>query len=128
MQVTWIGYPNSTGLDTVDYRLTDATCDPPTTTQTFAESLVRLPGCFLAYTPPPDLPLVGPLPAAANAYVTFGSFNCLAKITPEVMRQWGAILARVPHSRLLLKNKPFACPTTCRAFMHQVRYFCCHYL
>ena len=124
LQVTWIGYPNSTGLPAVDYRLTDSTCDPHTTTQTFSERLVRLPGgCFLAYTPPCPgyLPPVGPLPALANGFVTFGSFNALAKITPALMRLWARILAAVPHARLLLKNKPLACQETCRAYLRQVR-------
>ena len=83
-QVTWIGYPNSTGLSRVDYRLTDAIADPPGTSQTFTEQLVRLPGCFLCYTPPADAPPVAPPPALANGFVTFGSFNALAKQTPEV--------------------------------------------
>lgn len=51
MQATWIGYPNSTGLSTVDYRITDAVADPEGTQQTFTEQLLRLPGCFLCYTP-----------------------------------------------------------------------------
>ena len=62
MQVTWIGYPNSTGLDAVGYRLTDALADPLDTAQTYAEELVRLPGCFLCYTPAADAPPVAPLP------------------------------------------------------------------
>ncbi len=61
--MTWIGYPNSTGLPAVGYRLTDAVVDPPGSTQTFAEELVRLPGCFLCYTPAADAPPVAPLPA-----------------------------------------------------------------
>lgn len=109
VQATWIGYPNSTGLRRVDYRLTDAVADPHDTQQTFVERLVRLPGCFLCYTPATDAPPVAPLPALTNGYVTFGSFNALAKITPEVMRVWAHILGAVPKSRLLLKSKPFAC-------------------
>ncbi len=56
-----------------------------------------------------DAPPVSPLPALANGFVTFGSFNNLAKITPAVMAVWARILHAVPTSRLLLKNKPFAC-------------------
>ena len=63
MQVTWIGYPNSTGLDAVGYRLTDALADPLDTAQAYAEELVRLPGCFLCYTPAADAPPLAPLPA-----------------------------------------------------------------
>ena len=62
--------------------------------QTFAEELVRLPGSFLCYTPAPDQPPVAPLPAALNGFVTFGSFNNLAKITPTVLSLWARILHR----------------------------------
>ncbi|GAB4815161.1 hypothetical protein N2152v2_002207 [Parachlorella kessleri] len=109
IQVTWIGYPNSTGLSRVDYRLTDAICDPEETTQSFTEELVRLPGCFLCYTPADDAPPVAPLPALRNGFITFGSFNALAKQTPEVLRLWARVLLGVPGSRLVLKNKPLAC-------------------
>jgi len=67
---------------------------PQNHTQTYAEELVRLPGCFLCYTPAADPPAVAPLPAAVNGFVTFGSFNNLAKITPTVLSQWASILHR----------------------------------
>ncbi len=108
VQVTWIGYPNTTGLDAVDYRITDALCDPLATTQAFSEQLVRLNKCFLCYTPCPEAPEVAPLPADANGYITFGSFNALAKQTPAVLETWAEILKAVPSARLVLKNKPFA--------------------
>ncbi|KAK9823008.1 hypothetical protein WJX81_006345 [Elliptochloris bilobata] len=117
VQVTWIGYPNSTGLGAVGYRLTDAAADPPDTAQTYAEELVRLPGCFLCYTPAADVPPVAPLPALEHGFVTFGSFNALAKVTPEVLRLWARILAAVPDARLLLKNKPFACESARAHFL-----------
>eukprot|EP01025_Chloroclados_australasicus_P035032 TRINITY_DN3575_c0_g1_i3.p1 TRINITY_DN3575_c0_g1~~TRINITY_DN3575_c0_g1_i3.p1 ORF type:complete len:1002 (-),score=113.79 TRINITY_DN3575_c0_g1_i3:226-3231(-) len=112
VQVTWIGYPNSTGLKTVDYRITDAICDPLETKQTFTEELVRLSPCFLCYTPIKDPPLVDKLPALKNGFVTFGSFNALCKITDQVIDVWCSLLHSVPNSRLLLKNKPFGCPVT----------------
>ena len=90
-QVTWIGYPNTTGLRTVDYRFTDELCDPLDTAQLFVEELVRLQSCFLCYTPVVAPPPVTLLPATANGFVTFGSFNALAKITQEV---------RAGHSKL----------------------------
>ena len=120
LQLTWIGYPNSTGLRAIDYRLTDAVCDPLDTAQTFVEDLVRLPGCFLCYTPAQDAPPVSPLPAAELGFVTFGSFNALAKITPEVIKLWARLLLAVPGSRLLLKNKPSACGSARAHFLQQM--------
>ncbi|QDZ25366.1 O-linked N-acetylglucosamine transferase [Chloropicon primus] len=113
VQATWIGYPNSTGLREVDYRITDWTTDPspegPLTNQTYVEALERLPGCFLCYTPTHNSPEVAPLPALQTGAVTFGTFNALAKVTDEVVEAWCAILRRVPSSRLVIKAKPFLC-------------------
>ena len=105
IQVTWIGYPNTTGLSTMDYRITDAFADPVGATENLhTEKLERMPECFSCFKPPSNAPEVKALPAAARGHITFGSFNNFAKITPEVMRVWIAILARVPGSRLVLKN------------------------
>ena len=120
MQVTWIGYPNSTGLTSVDYRFTDEVADPRDTEQSFVEELIRLPGCFLCYTPAFDAPEVSPLPALELGFITFGSFNALAKITPQVVAVWAKLLHAVPNSRLLLKNKPSACAVAKRHFLCQV--------
>ena len=80
--------------------------------QTFVEELVRRPGCFLCYTPPQDAPAVGAAPVLERGFLTFGSFNALAKITDAVLALWARVLAAVPASRLVLKNKPFACSQT----------------
>jgi protein O-GlcNAc transferase len=103
IQVTYIGYQNTTGMKAMDYRLTDAWSDPPGITDRFhTESLVRIPGGFFCYRPWDDAPPVAPLPAIANGAVTFGSFNSFAKVTPHVLHAWAEILLRVPDSRLLL--------------------------
>ena len=105
IQVTWIGYPNTTGLSTMDYRITDAFADPIGATEALhTEKLARMPECFSCFKPPSNAPEVKTLPAIARQKITFGSFNNFAKITPEVMRVWLEILARVPGSRLVLKN------------------------
>ena len=111
VQMTWIGYPNTTGLPSIDYRITDSVVDPPNTTQKCTETLLRLPGPFLCYTPPPDAPPVTSTPALKNGFVTFGSFNNLAKVNDRVLAVWCAILHSVPFSRMLMKCKPFASPT-----------------
>ncbi|EEF31867.1 probable UDP-N-acetylglucosamine--peptide N-acetylglucosaminyltransferase SPINDLY [Ricinus communis] len=117
IQVTWIGYPNTTGLPTIDYRITDSLADPRDTKQKHVEELVRLPDCFLCYTPSPEAGPVCPTPALANGFITFGSFNNLAKITPKVLQVWARILCAVPNSRLVVKCKPFCCDSVRQRFL-----------
>ncbi|MBI3778769.1 MAG: tetratricopeptide repeat protein [Gammaproteobacteria bacterium] len=105
IQVSYLGYPNTTGLLTVDYRLTDAFADPPGQTDSFyTESLIRLPRGFLCYQPPDSAPAIGPLPSLAKGHITFGSFNNLSKMTFDTIELWSSILHGVPRSRLVLKN------------------------
>lgn len=104
IQVTYIGYQNTTGMAAMDYRLTDAYSDPPGMADAVhTEQLVRLPATFFCYRPSPDAPDVGPLPAQAAGHVTFGSVNAFNKVTPEVLHTWGEILLRVPNSRLIIR-------------------------
>mmetsp|Transcript_88247 Transcript_88247/g.248423 ORF Transcript_88247/g.248423 Transcript_88247/m.248423 type:complete len:950 (-) Transcript_88247:100-2949(-) len=107
VQITYIGYNNTTGLGAVDYRITDEVVDPINTEQPFSEELVRLPGCFLCYTPLAKVPDVEQLPALREGFITFGSFSCLAKIGPLCVALWARVLREVPGSRLLVKNKGF---------------------
>jgi predicted O-linked N-acetylglucosamine transferase (SPINDLY family) len=104
VQATYLGYPNTTGLESIDWRITDAYADPPEDGDAFhSEHLARLPKSFLCFQPPREAPEVGPPPFRTNGYITFGSFNVLPKMTPEVIRTWSQLLGRVPRSRLLLK-------------------------
>ena len=108
IQITYLGYPNTTGLEQMDYRLTDAIADPVGATESlYTEELARIEGGFLSYKPPEfaDELAVADLPARRNGYVTFGSFNNLAKINEQVLDTWASILAQVPDSRLLLKAR-----------------------
>jgi len=106
VQATYLGFPGTTGLETIDYRLTDAWADPEGGgDQWYTEQLVRLEGGFLCYTPPSAAPDVGPVPALGARQVTFGSFNNLSKLTPEAINVWAKILDAVPGSRLILKTK-----------------------
>lgn len=106
VQMTWLGYPNTTGLTAMDYRLTDDIADPPgATDHLHSENLVRLDRPFLCYRPAPNTPDVAPSPVAEGRGFTFGSFNTMSKISSETVRLWSAILHRVPGSRLMLKNK-----------------------
>ena len=104
VQATWIGYPNTTGLTTMDYRITDAFADPVGDSDHFyTEKLIRLPECFSCFEAPRESPQVGALPALATGHITFGSFNNPLKFTPDVIEQWSHILKRVQNSRLVLK-------------------------
>tara|TARA_B100000315_G_scaffold260922_1_gene327409 strand:+ start:12692 stop:14650 length:1959 start_codon:yes stop_codon:yes gene_type:complete len=107
VQVSWLGYPATTGLSQIDYRLTDEVTDPPEgeADQYHSEQLIRLAGGFHCYQPADSMPDVGPLPALKNGYVTFGSFNHTSKITTDVIEVWAEILKSVPDSKLLLKGK-----------------------
>ncbi len=106
VQIAWLGYPATTGLAQIGYRLTDLQADPPGDADHFhTERLVRLPGGFHCYRAPDNAPDVAPSPGSRNGFMTFGSFNHVAKITPEVVATWAEVLRQVPHSRLLLKGR-----------------------
>lgn len=113
IQVTWLGYPNTTGLTRIDYRITDAWTDPePNADSSFTERLIRLPSGFLCYQAPTDLPEPNPLPARTTGQVTFGSFNNHVKISPSTVRIWSSILQRIPSARLVLKSSFPSDPVT----------------
>ncbi len=108
-QVAWLGYPGTTGLAAIGHRVTDEVADPPGAADRWhTERLLRLPGGFLCYGPQADAPPVASPPVARTGCITFGSFNNLAKLTPEAVRSYAAILAAVPRSRLLLKAQALA--------------------
>lgn len=105
IQVSYLGYPNTTGVPAIDYRLTDAWADPPGIADAFhTEKLIRLPQGFLCYLPSRHAPPVSQLPAMTNPTITFGSFNNLSKITPDVIDLWVELLRAIPTSRLVIKN------------------------
>ena len=109
IQVTWLGYPNTTGLSSIDYRLVDDITDPESVCDTFAsETLMRLQGGFLCYDPVADAPQPALPPSLTTGGVTFGSFNNPAKISNATLDVWAALLVRRPDARLLLKGLPFA--------------------
>ena len=118
VQVTWLGYPNTTGLDAIDYRLVDAVTDPIGEADAWAsETLVRLEGGFLCYgglqgAPEPAVP-----PCFETGTVTFGSFNNPTKVSAATFDAWARLLARLPQARLLLKGKPFADAATRALFL-----------
>ena len=93
VQVSYIGYQATTGVAAVDYFLSDDWTDPAEVAdQHYVERVVRLPKSFFVYAPPPEAPPVGPLPAIANGFVTFGCHNNLAKVTPRTIALWSEVL------------------------------------
>jgi protein O-GlcNAc transferase len=118
VQVTWLGYPNTTGVDGVAYRLTDVIADPRGEADGLhSEKLIRLGHGFLCYQPESSAPHPGALPCLERGYVTFGSFNNLAKLNHEVVKAWAEILHRQPRSRLLLKSNHLEDPDTSNRFL-----------
>ena len=103
--LSWIGYPNTTGLNSVDYKISDTYCDPiPFADQFYSEKLIRFDRFFMVYKPPPVLPTIKPSPFLNNGYLTFGSLNNFKKITRDMIHLWAKVLLNFPYSRLLLKN------------------------
>jgi len=108
IQVTWLGYPNTTGLSTIDYRFTDLITDPMGETDGFySEKLLRLPNGFLCFQGDKKIIFQSELPQNRKDYITFGSFNNSSKITPQVINVWSKILHLVPKSKLILKCNKF---------------------
>ncbi len=105
VQVKWVGMQNhSTGLPEMDWFLTDRWETPAALAETYSEKLLRLPDGYVCYSPPADAPDVTTLPALSKGRVTFGCFTNLAKVTPDVLAAWAAILARMPEARLVIKS------------------------
>lgn len=109
LQVSGIGYFNTTGLKAVDYFLTDQYVDPVgQNDDLFTEKLLRLPDTHFCYTPPSFMPECGEAPFLKNGYITFGSFNNFSKVSDEVLRIWYAIIRQVKGAKLLLKCVVFS--------------------
>jgi predicted O-linked N-acetylglucosamine transferase (SPINDLY family)/GT2 family glycosyltransferase len=111
IQVSYLGYPGTTGLDAIDYRLVDAVTDLPGELSWHTEELVQLPGPFCCYAPPPGVPLETGVPSARTRTITFGSLHKLEKLNPAVVNLWCTILRDVPGARLLLCRNTLQGPT-----------------
>ena len=106
VQVTYLGYPGTSGLSVMDYRLSDAWTDPPGLTDAFyTEEIVRLPEGCLCFQPLVPSPEVTTLRDLSPGSVTFSSFNNAAKVTPAVISLWSKVLQAVPDARLMMKAK-----------------------
>ena len=109
IQVSYLGFPNTSGLSRMDYRIVDSITDPEGPADKLStEQLIRFKPSFLCYSHYDETPEnVNALPALSKGYVTFGSFNNGQKITDGLLKLWAKILNGVPNSKLLIKNRIF---------------------
>jgi predicted O-linked N-acetylglucosamine transferase (SPINDLY family) len=114
--ITWLDYFDTTGVDAVDYLIADSVSVPPHARQRFTETVLRIDPARLCYAAPAYAPQPLAPPSLRNGYVTFGSFNRIAKLADPVIALWARLLGAVPDARLLLKSPAFNHPTTRRRF------------
>jgi predicted O-linked N-acetylglucosamine transferase (SPINDLY family) len=102
IQIAWLAYPGTTGMDAMHYRISDPRLDPPGFESHYAEKTIRLPDAFWCYDPlTSDLP-VNELPALANGHITFGCLNNPCKLTDHTLRLWAEVMQAIPDARLML--------------------------
>jgi predicted O-linked N-acetylglucosamine transferase (SPINDLY family) len=110
VQISYLGYPDTTGMSAVDYRLSDELTDPPGQDQFYTETLIRLPRGFCCFAPPTPAPEVNELPALDRPSITFGSLHGLSKLSPGVLDLWSDVLCAIPSARLLIARDTLAPP------------------
>lgn len=113
IQISYCGYPNSSGVKSMDYRITDKFCDSKASQKYYQERFIFMDKCFLAYTPSigiNNLPELTEEPCIKNGWVTFGTFNRYNKVNEMVVGVWEKILQRAPTARLAIKTKEFLTP------------------
>jgi predicted O-linked N-acetylglucosamine transferase (SPINDLY family) len=106
IQMTYIGYPNTTGVSAIDYRIVDSLTDPGADERA-TERLIRLDPCFLCYWPGDDsapVSSISPPPCLRNGYITFGSFNSVRKFSPSTLGLWARLVRETAGSRLIIKS------------------------
>ncbi len=120
VQLSWLGYPNTTGLSTIAYRISDAFADPEGHSEAFhSEEVLRMPKGFLCYKSKEQVPVERKSGAKDKAATTFGSFNYLPKVNSHVVKTWATLLKRMPEARLLIKSKQLADAGIRESFLRQ---------
>jgi protein O-GlcNAc transferase len=119
VQISWSGYPGTTGLAAMDYLISDPHHTGDDDDVCHVEKLIRLPDSFICYAPPEDTPAVGPLPYQENGFITFGCFSNPAKINEVLLARWANIMSEVPESRLVMKYQHLDAATN----QHRIRGF-----
>lgn len=108
VQLSYLGYPTISGVPAIDFRVTDSVIDPGDMPPVAAEQPICLPRTMFCFRPDPAAPALAPPPAQVNGYVTFGSFNNIAKVTDHTLEIWAQAMSAVSGSRLLLKSGAMA--------------------
>jgi predicted O-linked N-acetylglucosamine transferase (SPINDLY family) len=118
VQMSYLGYPGTTGLTAIDYRITAGGLNRPDVNEG-PEKLLVLPHGYFCYQPPASSPDVTESPALSNGFVTFGSFNRLAKLSERAIATWTKILKTLPEAKLLLLSAGLGEPRTCTSLLHR---------
>lgn len=118
---SWMGYPSTTGLSSVDYFISDLTASPQGSESLYTEKLARISQCQLCFAPPGEAPETAEPPFLKNKFVTFGSMNNLCKVNQSVIGAWAGILRAVPDSKLLLKSKSLGDPEVSERFRNSFK-------
>jgi predicted O-linked N-acetylglucosamine transferase (SPINDLY family) len=106
VQVSYLAYCSTTGVDAIQYRISDPQLDPPDSSDSiYTEQTLRVPNCYWCYEPPVNAPEVGPLPAERNGHVTFGCLNNFSKVSAPALEAWMRILQEVPDSHLIVHTR-----------------------
>jgi predicted O-linked N-acetylglucosamine transferase (SPINDLY family) len=119
VQVSWLGYSGTTGMQAMDYLIADPLVAPAEEQAPFVEQPLRLPGCFLAYEIPDDAPAVTPAPCVERGFTTYACFNALSKVGLHVVSVWCEILRSDPTARLVMKNTTFDDPASREFYVRQ---------
>jgi len=118
IQIAWLGYPNTTGLSTIDYRFTDSIADPVgASDDLYSEKLIRLPNGFLCYQGDESIEPTPSCLASSKQNFTFGSFNNISKLNIQVIKLWAVILNNVKDSRLVIKSNLLSDEATKNRFL-----------
>ncbi len=112
VQLMYLGYPYTSGLETVDYFISDPYLDGPENAKYFTEKQIRLPASFVSFTPPERGGISKEIPLAHNQWVTFGALVNPCKLNPEVVSVWSEILRRLPESKLRLNHPEYDAEVT----------------
>ncbi len=124
IQVTYLGYPSTTGLTAIDYRITDNYVDPENRSDSFhSEQPLRMPTSYFCYRPDEDSPPVNSLPVTEKGYITFGSFNNYAKLSTDILAIWAQVLNTIPNAKLLVKSRSLNDPNTRQRFKQELAQF-----